>query len=112
LLSYALTWVAVGRHWERLWPWKAIGATVNRTYLPGDRVLVVGSAGAETDFASYQITPLVVPARTDKEFLDAWAQGPVIGLISPDAYARLEFKLSAAVLMRTPLGWVLATNRR
>jgi hypothetical protein len=110
LASYALTWIAVGRHWERLWPWNAIGAAITRAYEPGDRVLVLGSAGAEIDFLSYRIEPFVVPVRTDAEFLDAWTRDRVIALISPDAYARLEFRLSADVLLRTPMGWVLATN--
>jgi hypothetical protein len=111
LLSYGLAWWAVGRNWEHLWPWRTIGATVNRLYRPGDRVLVLGSAGAETDFASYQVTAFVIPVKSDEEFLRAWQEGRVFGLVSPEAYARLEQRLAATVLVRTPMGWVLVTNR-
>jgi len=111
VLSYALAYGAIATGYRRLWPWPEVAAAVNRLSRPGDRVLVVGSAGAEVDFAAYGITVPVLPARDDHEFLASWQAGPLFGLLSPDAYARLGTRVGGAVLLRMPTGWVLITNR-
>jgi len=110
LVSYGLLYWMIMQRWEQVWPWPAIASTVNRLYRPGDRVLVVGSSGAETNFASYWIAA-PVQAADDASFLHAWQDGRVFGLLSPDAAARLTDRLQPAVLVKTPLGWILATNR-
>lgn len=110
LVSYGLMYWTTMQRWEQIWPWPAITSTVNRLYRPGDRVLVVGSSGAETNFASYWIAA-PVQAADDASFLHAWQEGRVFGLLSPDAATRLTDRLQPVVLVKTPLGWILATNR-
>ncbi|MDR7544882.1 MAG: glycosyltransferase family 39 protein [Armatimonadota bacterium] len=111
VLSYALAYGAMATGYRRLWPWPEVAEAVNRLSQKGDRVLVVGSAGAEVGFAAYEITVPVLPAGNDHEFLVAWQSGPLFGLLSPDAYARLGTRVGGTVLVRMPTGWVLITNR-
>ncbi|MDR7537843.1 MAG: glycosyltransferase family 39 protein [Armatimonadota bacterium] len=111
VLSYAAAYGAMATGYRRLWPWPEVAGAVNRLSREGDRVLVMGSAGAEVDFAAYGITIPVLPARSDHEFLVAWQSGPLFGLLSPDAYARLGTQVDGTVLVRMPTGWVLITNR-
>jgi 4-amino-4-deoxy-L-arabinose transferase-like glycosyltransferase len=111
VISYALAYGAIATGYRRLWPWPEVAEAVNRLSRQGDRVLVVGSAGAEVDFAAYRITVPVTAVHDDHEFLAAWQAGPLFGLLSPDAYARLEARVDGVVLLRMPTGWVLITNR-
>jgi hypothetical protein len=111
LLSYGLTlWVIMTR-WEQTWPWRTVGVTVNRLYRPGDRVLVAGGSGPETTFASYWIEAPVEAVADDATLLGAWQAGRVFGIISPEVSSRLAGRLQPVVLIRTPLGWSLVTNR-
>ena len=110
LASYGVLYWMIMQRWEPIWPWPAITGTVNRLYRPGDRVLVVGSAGAETNFASYWIEPRV-EAVDDAALIAAWQEGRVFGLLSPQTVARLAARLHPIVLVSTPLGWELVTNR-
>ncbi len=111
LVSYGLMGWAIDRNWERLWPWRDIGAMVSRLYHDGDRVVMLSGPEADPDFLAYYITPAVQSVKTDDELLTAWAEGRVFGLISPESYARLEQRLHATVLIQTPLGWRLVINR-
>jgi 4-amino-4-deoxy-L-arabinose transferase-like glycosyltransferase len=110
LVSYALLYGMLMQRWETIWPWPAITGTVNRLYRLGDRVLVVGSAGAETHFAAYWIEARVEAADEDV-LMAAWQKGRVFGLLSPQTAARLSERLHPTVLVTTPLGWTLVTNR-
>jgi hypothetical protein len=110
LVSYGLMYWMIMQRWEQIWPWPAITGTVNRLYRPGDRVLVVGSSGAEANFASYWITAPVA-AADDATLVRVWQEGRVFGLLSREATARLTGRLHPVVLVQTPLGWTLVTNR-
>jgi 4-amino-4-deoxy-L-arabinose transferase-like glycosyltransferase len=110
LLSYTVAYAMIMAHWERLWPWPAVGATVNRLYRPGDRVMVVGVNPAETNFAAYWVRARVEQVDVDT-FLQAWRRRRVFALLSPDLWARVGERLRPVVLVQTPLGWRLVTNR-
>lgn len=110
LLTYTVAFAMIMEHWERLWPWPAVGATVNRLYRPGDRVMVVGVNPAETNFAAYWVRAQVQQVDVDT-FLRAWHHERVFALLPPDLWTRLGKRLRPEVLLRTPLGWHLVTNR-
>ncbi len=111
ILSYGLTYWMVMQRWEQLWPWRTVAATVNQLYRPGDRVLVLGSSGAETDFAAYRIAAPVTQVANDTAFTRAWQEGRVFGLLSPEVHASLRDRLHPTVLVQMPIGWVLVTNQ-
>ena len=73
--------------------------------------MVLGSAGAETHFASYWIEALVEPVADEAVFARAWQEVRVFGLLSPEVHSRLRDRLRPNVLVSMPLGWVLVTNR-
>jgi 4-amino-4-deoxy-L-arabinose transferase-like glycosyltransferase len=106
LLSYTLAYAMLMARWDRLWPWPAIAAAVNRLYRPGDRVMVVGVNPAETNFAAYWIHAPVEQVD-EQTFLSAWDRGRVFALLPPGVRPLPR----ATVLLRTPLGWTLVTNR-
>lgn len=113
LVSYGVAYWTVGTQWYRLTPWPTVGATIDRLYRPGDRVVVRGAHGGELAFASFWVTapaPLSF-AENDEELLKAWTAGGVFGLFAPDAYARLRDRLHPTILLTMPVGWVLALNR-
>ncbi len=110
LLSYMAAYVMIMERWERLWPWPAVAASVNRLYQPGDRVLVVGTYPAETNYAAYWVRAQVEPVD-ESTFAAAWRQQRVFALLAPDMAPRLHPKPDPIVLLQTPLGWRLVTNR-
>ncbi len=61
LVSYGLMEWTVMQHWEGLWPWRTVAATVHRRARPGDRVIVFGEVAGESHFARYYIeTPVML----------------------------------------------------
>ncbi len=110
LLSYTVGYAMLMQRWEPLWPWPAVAADVNRLYRPGDRVVVVGTYPAETNFAAYWIRARVEQVDEDT-FLASWRRERVFALLAPDLLARLGERLQPILLLRTPLGWSLVTNR-
>ncbi|GEM_PF-817928 len=110
VLSYTVTYAMLVERWAPLWPWPAIGATVNRLYHPGDRVLIVGRYTAEANLAAYWIRPPI--ERVDDDALvAAWHRERILALLAPDRLAALRDRLHPTVLLRTPMGWSLVTNR-
>ena len=110
LLSYLAVYVMLMEHWERLWPWPEMSATVDRLYRPGDRVVVVGGYSAETNFLAYWTRAQVEPVD-ETAFAAAWRRQRVFALLAPDLVARLKPQPTPIVLLRTPMGWNLVTNR-
>lgn len=110
LLSYLAAYGMLMARWERLWPWPEVATTVNRLYQSGDRVLVVGTYPAETNFAAYWIKAKVEPVD-ENAFATAWRQQRVFAVLAPDLFPRLNLKPDPVLLLRTPLGWRLVTNR-
>jgi 4-amino-4-deoxy-L-arabinose transferase-like glycosyltransferase len=110
LLSYTVTYAVLLERWGWLWPWPAMGAAVNRLYQPGDRVVVVGLHEAEANFAAYWIRAKLEPVD-EKAFRDVWGERRVFALLAPDQLSRLSESPPPNVLVRTPLGWALVTNR-
>ncbi len=110
LLSYAVTYAMILQRWNRLWPWPAVGAAVNRLYHPGDMVVVVGVHEVEANFAAYWIRAKLEPVN-ESAFRDAWRHRRVFALLAPDQLAHFSDSPPPIVLVRTPLGWGLVTNR-
>lgn len=110
LLSYAVTYAMILERWDRLWPWPAVGAAVNRLYHPGDMVVVVGVHEVEANFAAYWIQAKLEPVD-ETAFRDAWQHRRVFALLAPDQLDHLSDSPPPVVLVRTPLGWGLVTNR-
>lgn len=110
LLSYLAVYTMIMARWERLWPWPEMSATVDRLYRPGDRVVVVGGYSAETNFLAYWVRAKVEPVD-EASFATAWGRQRVFALLAPDLVARLRPKPSPILLLRTPMGWNLVTNR-
>jgi len=109
MLAYGIAHWMILTHWERLWPWQTVAAIVNRQYRPGDRVL--GRGWTALTFASFWLDAPVEEVTDDAALMQAWKAVRVFVLLSPDDYARLGDRLGATVLVRMPVGWVLATNR-
>lgn len=109
LLSYALTYAMLARRWEPLWPWPAMAAAVRQAAGRGAEVYVVGSSGAETNFAAYWFDAPVHPAD-EEALMQAWCCRPVVALLSPQAAERLLPRLRPRVLLQTPLGWTLVAR--
>ncbi len=110
LLSYTVTFAMLMERWGRLWPWPAIGAAVNRLYQPGDQVVVVGVHEVEANFAAYWIQAKLEPVD-ENAFRDAWRERRVFALLAPGQLTRLGDRPPPIVLVQTPLGWSLVTNR-
>jgi len=113
LLLFALFEVQVTRHWDRWWPWRPIAGAIAQTYRPGDRVLVLARSSQESNYINYYLEREGAAARdVDETSLEqAWREGGVIAFVPPRNAARLDLDTGVTVLLRTPLGWALITNR-
>lgn len=109
VLSYLLAYAMLMERWPQLWPWPSLGATINRLYRPGDRVMVVGVNPAETNFAAYWVHARVEQVEPTT-LLAAWPHQRVFALLPPGELARLVPRIRPTVLLQTPLGWILVTN--
>ena len=110
VVAYGLFEWQLRQHWEQIWPWRQVAATVHGLYRPGDRVVFVGGPGAESNFASFYLN-VPIAIADDAAVVQAWEAGRVFGLLSPAAFARLRDRLRPTVLVQMPMGWVLVTNR-
>ncbi len=108
ILSYGLVEWALLQHWERIWPWRALGATVNRLYRPGDHVLVFRDPFG---FPEYFIDAPVTVANDEAAIAQAWRTARVFGILPLGAFNSLPGQPRPIILMQMPTGWVLVTNR-
>ncbi|SRR5579871_104760 len=110
LLAYTTGYAMLWQHWERLWPWREIAAAANTVSDAGQPVLMLGLHPAETNFASFWLRPPI--REVDPANLTAsWRRGWTVALLPPDAPGDLRARLRPRILVRTPLGWELVTNR-
>jgi 4-amino-4-deoxy-L-arabinose transferase-like glycosyltransferase len=109
----ALHW-SVRSQWDVVWPWPAMASRVHRDYAVGDRVVVVGSGGpfsGETNAAAFYFHVPVVAVDDDAEFLLMWHRDRVFAVIPPRLAERVPLTPRPTVLVESPLGWQLVTNR-
>ncbi len=110
LVAYATGYAMLWQRWEQLWPWRAIAAAANRASDAGQPVMMLGLHPAETNFAAFWLRQPV--REVDPATLAAaWRRGRAVALLAPDAPADLRQRLRPRILVRTPLGWELVTNR-
>ncbi len=110
LLAYGVLGWAVATHWERLWPWRAVAATVNRLYRPGDRLVFRSGYKPAANPLVYWLDPPIQFADDDATVERLWHQGRVFGVLQPESYFNLRNRLRPTILLEMPTGWVLVTN--
>jgi 4-amino-4-deoxy-L-arabinose transferase-like glycosyltransferase len=110
LLAYGTLEWTVSAHWERLWPWRAVAATITRLSRPGDEVIFRGHHGAETNALVFWLDRPVRLVDDDATVERLWRERRVFAVVSPESYAGLSTRLRPTVLIEMPVGWILATN--
>jgi 4-amino-4-deoxy-L-arabinose transferase-like glycosyltransferase len=113
LTAAALQW-GVRSQWDRVWPWPQMAALVRERHAPGDRVVVIGSGGpftGETNAAAFYFSVPVVAVDDPDEIARIWRRDSVYAVLPRHALQRLPEAPRATLLMETPLGWQLVTNR-
>lgn len=110
LLAYATLEWTVSTHWERLWPWRTVAATIARLSRPGDQVIFRGHHGAETNALVFWLDRPVLVVEDDAAVERLWRDARVFAVISPESYAALRDRLRPTVLIEMAIGWTLVTN--
>lgn len=110
IAAYGLLEWKIMQTWESIWPWRRVAATIHRLYRPGDKVMLVGTLNGEAQYMLYHVeVPLTI--TDDASLVQAWTNGTVLAVVSPDSLARLQERFRPDVLVQMPVGWALVTNR-
>lgn len=105
LLAYSLAIAAVARYWDRISPWRSLGAIINRIPDREPRLLVLGHFNELADF--YFARPAEFVQFTT--LARAWQAGPVIAILPGDSRPRLPGP-APFVLAETASGFTLIAN--
>ncbi len=109
----ALQW-SIRSRWDVVWPWPAMASRVHRDYAVGDRVVVVGSGGpfsGETSAAAFYFHVPVAAVDDDAEFARMWQRDRVFAVLPRRLVERIPLAPRPSILVESPLGWQLVTNR-
>ncbi len=111
LIAQAAFIIMATRHWDEVWPWRAVAAAIVDHHRPGDRVFVVGEIAGERNFAHYYFPAPVQWVDDDDALARAWTDGTAFALVAPHFAERVRSRFSATILYRMPSGWIVVTNR-
>jgi 4-amino-4-deoxy-L-arabinose transferase-like glycosyltransferase len=109
----ALQW-SVRARWDVVWPWRQMAAHVHREYKIGDHVIVVGSGGpfsGEVNAAAFYFHVPVAAIDDSDEIARVWRHETVYAVLPRRAAQQLPNTPRSRLLVESPLGWQLVTNR-
>ncbi len=107
LTAYAVCEWTLARYWDGIWPWPRVGATIDRLYRPGDRVVIYKYPDA---FLAYFAEARVEEVNEPIVLARLWRQGRVFVVLGPGTQTDVPHTPRAIVLDSVPRGLILITN--
>lgn len=107
VLSFGLLTWSIGAHWERLWPWRTVAATVHSRYMPGDTVVVFRD---KLDLPGYVVRVPLTQVDDEAVLARTWRAGRVFVLLRVSDLVLLPVPPAYRTLVTMPAGWALVIN--
>jgi hypothetical protein len=109
----SLQWSARAR-WDALWPWPRMATLVQEDKKTDTRAIVFGTGGpfsGVANAAAFYFDAPVAAVDDDAELVRLWGQPGLYAVLPREVSERLPHTPGRRVLVDSPLGWRLITNR-